>query len=146
MTTKSTLTLNEQLCFPVYGSTRIISRLYQPVLAKLQLSYPEYLVMLMLWENNEVNIGQIRRQLYLNKESLMPILNTLQQKDFISFQEENSGVLETKIQITKTGKALKTRAKRIPFSLSRVLNTPVEELGSMQLLIKNFLNRFEKKK
>ncbi|MCL6219728.1 MarR family winged helix-turn-helix transcriptional regulator [Zunongwangia pacifica] len=146
MTTKSTLTLNEQLCFPVYGSTRIISRLYQPVLAKLQLSYPEYLVMLMLWENNEVNIGQIRRQLYLNKESLMPILNTLQQKDFISFQAENSGVLETKIQITKTGKALKTRAKRIPFSLSRVLNTPVEELGSMQLLIKNFLNRFEKKK
>lgn len=146
MATKSTLTLNEQLCFPVYGSTRIISRLYQPVLAKLQLSYPEYLVMLMLWENNEVNIGQIRRQLYLNKESLMPILNTLQQKDFISFKEPDIEVLETNVQITKTGKALKIRAKRIPFSLSRVLNTPVEELGSMQLLIKNFLSRFEKKK
>ncbi|MCC4230290.1 MarR family winged helix-turn-helix transcriptional regulator [Zunongwangia profunda] len=146
MTAKSTLTLNEQLCFPVYGSTRIISRLYQPVLAKLQLSYPEYLVMLTLWENSEVNIGQIRRQLYLNKESLMPILNSLQQKDFISIKEQTPDALETKIHITKTGKALKTRAKRIPFSLSRVLNTPVEELGSMQLLIKNFLNRFEKKK
>ena len=146
MATKSTLTLNEQLCFPVYGSTRIISRLYQPVLAKLQLSYPEYLVMLMLWETNEVNIGQIRRQLYLNKESLMPILNTLEQKDLIGIKEQNSDALDTKIKITKTGRALKTKAKRIPFSLSKVLNTPVEELGSMQLLIKNFLNRFEKKK
>ncbi|SFB89173.1 MarR family protein [Zunongwangia mangrovi] len=146
MTTKSTLSLNEQLCFPVYGSTRIISRLYQPVLAKLQLSYPEYLVMLMLWENNEVNIGQIRRQLYLNKESLMPILNGLQQKSFITLQDEDPDTLETKVSITTTGQALKSKAKRIPFSLSRVLNTPVEELGSMQLLIKNFLSRFEKKK
>ncbi|WBL22917.1 MULTISPECIES: MarR family winged helix-turn-helix transcriptional regulator [unclassified Zunongwangia] len=146
MTTKSTLSLNEQLCFPVYGSTRIISRLYQPVLAKLQLSYSEYMVMLMLWEKDKVNIGQIRRQLYLNKESLMPILKGLQQKNFVSLQNDQLDSLEDEISITETGKALKAKAKRIPFSLSRVLNTPVEELGSMQLLIKNFLTRFEKKK
>ncbi|MDN3595378.1 MarR family winged helix-turn-helix transcriptional regulator [Zunongwangia endophytica] len=146
MTTKSTLSLNEQLCFPVYGSTRIISRLYQPVLAKLQLSYSEYMVMLMLWEKDKVNIGQIRRQLYLNKESLMPILKGLQQKNFLTLQNDQLDSLEDEIRITETGKALKAKAKRIPFSLSRVLNTPVEELGSMQLLIKNFLTRFEKKK
>ena len=91
------LKLSNQLCFPVYAASRLITREYQPFLDKLGITYPQYLVLLVLWETDGVPVSDISAKLILNTNTLTPLLKRMESMDIIS--RKRSEVDETKVII-----------------------------------------------
>ena len=75
------LKLENQLCFPLYASSRLVTRMYQPLLEKLDITYPQYLIMLVLWENDTITIKEIGRKLLLETNTLTPLLKRMEKKN-----------------------------------------------------------------
>jgi DNA-binding MarR family transcriptional regulator len=115
------LKLENQLCFPVYAASRLITRIYQPYLDEIGITYPQYLVLLVLWEKDEVTVNEICRKLFLNTNTTTPLLKRLEAQGLVTRQR--SGVDERKviIAITAKGKKLQSRAAGIPGKLSEGL-------------------------
>jgi DNA-binding MarR family transcriptional regulator len=115
------LKLENQLCFPVYAASRLITRIYQPYLDEIGITYPQYLVLLVLWEKDEVTVNEISRKLFLNTNTTTPLLKRLEAQGLVTRQR--SGVDERKviIALTAKGKKLQSRAAGIPGKLSEGL-------------------------
>jgi DNA-binding MarR family transcriptional regulator len=143
MDNKSLLQLEEQLCFPIYATSRMVTRSYQPYLDKINLTYPQYIVMLVLWENDELSIKEICDKLYLHTNTLTPLINKLKDKALLtkyrSAQDERSVI----IKLTSEGKALKKEAEKIPLQLMEAINFPEKDLIQMRSLMWKFLKGFE---
>jgi DNA-binding MarR family transcriptional regulator len=116
------LKLENQLCFPVYAASRLITRIYQPYLDEIGITYPQYLVLLVLWEKDEITVNQISRKLFLNTNTTTPLLKRLEAQGLIT--RRRSGVDERKviIALTAKGKKLQSRAAGIPGKLSEGLS------------------------
>jgi DNA-binding MarR family transcriptional regulator len=108
------LKLENQICFPLYASSRLVTKLYQPILSKWDITYPQYLVFLLLWEKDKRTVSDICTCLFLESSTLTPLLKRLETKDYIvrtrSLKDERSVI----IQLTPKGKALRKEAKKIP--------------------------------
>ncbi|MBK6953099.1 MAG: MarR family transcriptional regulator [Crocinitomicaceae bacterium] len=108
------LKLENQICFPLYAASRLVTKLYQPILSKWDITYPQYLVFLLLWEKDKRTVSDICNCLFLESSTLTPLLKRLETKDYIvrtrSLQDERSVI----IQLTPKGKALRKEAKKIP--------------------------------
>jgi DNA-binding MarR family transcriptional regulator len=108
------LKLENQICFPLYAASRLVTKLYQPILSKWDITYPQYLVLLLLWEKDKRTVSDICNCLFLESSTLTPLLKRLENKDYIvrtrSLQDERSVI----IQLTQKGKALRKEAKKIP--------------------------------
>ncbi len=115
------LKLDNQLCFPVYALSRLIIREYQPLLDKLQLTYPQYLVMLVLWEKDQITVNEISQKLILNTNTTTPLLKRMEAQGLISRTRSKSDDRKVIISLTEAGMALKEQAVRVPEELiSRV--------------------------
>lgn len=108
------LKLSNQLCFPLYAVSKEITRRYTPFLQALDLTYPQYLAMLVLWEEDGQSVGDIGAKLYLDSGTLTPLLKRLQAKGLVertrSSQDERSVI----IRLTDAGKALEHKAADVP--------------------------------
>jgi DNA-binding MarR family transcriptional regulator len=108
------LKLENQICFPLYAASRLVTKLYQPILSKWDITYPQYLVFLLLWEKDKRTVSDICNCLFLESSTLTPLLKRLESKEYIlrsrSIEDERSVI----IQLTKKGKALRKEAKKIP--------------------------------
>lgn len=142
MSDSSYLSLNQQLCFPVYASSRMITRLYQPLLQKLNLTYPQYLVMLVLWEEERLSVSSLCKKLYLNTNTVTPLLNKMKEKGLITKNRSSVDERTVMIASTKMGKELKVNAECIPLDLVKNLDLSVEELVQMRTLMWKFLQSF----
>ena len=139
------LSLSEQLCFPIYAASRMITRSYQSLLDKLDLTYPQYLVMLVLWEDNNVAIGHIGEKLYLNTNTLTPLIKKLVDKKLVTKTRSDSDERTVHVALTPQGENLKNKASDIPETLFNAFQLPVEELVKMRELMWEFLKGFELK-
>lgn len=111
------LKLENQLCFPVYAASRLITREYQPYLDKLGITYPQYLVFMVLWEKNKITVNEITKKLMLNTNTVTPLLKRMATQGFITrtrYPEDERKVI---IELTDKGEALKEEAKSIPKNL-----------------------------
>lgn len=108
------LKLENQICFPVYAASRLITRLYQPMLEELELTYPQYLVMLLLWEKDHRNVSDLSKCLYLESNTLTPLLKRMEQAGFIQRSRSSEDERVVLISLTKTGAALKEKASKVP--------------------------------
>lgn len=108
------LKLSNQLCFPVYAASRLIIREYQPYLDKLRITYPQYLVLMVLWENDGITVNEITDKLILKTNTVTPLLKRMEALGIIS--RSRSGTDERKVMITLTDKGRKMRlsASSIP--------------------------------
>jgi len=108
------LKLENQLCFPLYAASRLTTKIYAPYLKKLDITYPQYLVMLVLWQYNEMSVKDIGNQLFLESNTLTPLLKRLEQKKLIirsrSIDDERTVI----INLTKSGLKLESQAQTIP--------------------------------
>ena len=108
------LKLENQICFPLYAASRLVTKLYQPILSQWDITYPQYLVFLLLWEKDKRTVSDICNCLFLESSTLTPLLKRLESKEYIlrsrSIEDERSVI----IQLTKKGKALRKEAKKIP--------------------------------
>jgi len=134
------LKLENQICFPVYAASRLITREYQPLLDELGITYPQYLVLLILWENEQQTVNEIAQKLILNTNTITPLLQRMENLALLQRSKSKTDERKTIISLTEKGNELKAKAVYIPEKLaSGFLN---EEISLEQLVdLKNKLNQ-----
>ena len=126
------LKLENQLCFPLYALSRQITNLYRPLLEELALTYPQYLVMLLLWQHTQLSVKEIGTRLWLDSGTLTPLLKRLEQKGLIERKRDKQDERMVQILITDSGKELQTKAEKVPVALSQSL--PITREKGLQLV------------
>lgn len=139
-----TLKLERQLCFPVYALSRQITAVYRPLLEKLDLTYPQYLVMLLLWEKDQLSIKDIGEQLLLDTGTLTPLLKRLEQKKYLSRTRAEKDERVVRITLTKSGLDLQNEAAKIPGAMCAALNISPQQATSLQQQLTQLLNNLIK--
>ena len=109
-----TLLLKNQICFPLYAASRMLTKLYQPMLSRLDITYPQYLVLLVLWEKDERSVSEISTILYLESNTLTPLLKRLEKKEFIQRRRSADDERQVNISLTTEGSKLRDEAQCIP--------------------------------
>lgn len=133
MSDKSALLyLDNQLCFPLYAASRMTTKVYNPLLSELDITYPQYLVLLVLWQYEEKTVKEIGELLLLESNTLTPLLKRLESKDMIVRHRSSDDERVVKIKLTKKGEQLKTKAMGIP---EKILATIGEDSFSKEELL-----------
>ena len=125
------LLLDRQVCFPLYAASNLLTRLYRPVLEPLGRTYPQYLVMLVLWERSPASVGDLGERLHLDSGTLTPLLKRMEQAGFISRRRDPEDERRVLVTLTAHGCNLRTAALAVPEMLSLRLGlepTAVDEL------------------
>ena len=115
--THEQLKLQNQLCFPVYAASRLMIREYQPFLDQLGITYAQYLVLMVLWEADSVPVSRITQRLFLNTNTVTPILKRMEAQGLITRQRAASDERKVIISLTPQGRQLETAAAAIPEQL-----------------------------
>ena len=125
------LMLDNQLCFALYSASLAMTKLYKPLLAALGLTYPQYLVMLVLWEQGTVTVSELGARLSLDSGTLTPLLKRMESAELL--QRARSSADERRVQVTLSaaGRKLKARAARVPGCVVHATGCPVPELVSL---------------
>lgn len=108
------LKLENQLCFLLYASSREMTKQYKPLLEKLEVTYPQYLVLLLLWEHIELSVKRIGELLYLDSGTLTPMLKRMEQQGILSRERSSEDERLVIIKLTEKGQSLQEEAKSIP--------------------------------
>lgn len=126
------LLLQNQLCFPMYACGRKIVAAYNPYLKPLGLTYTQYIVFMVLWEKESVNVGQLGSILHLDAGTLTPLLKTLEKEGYVKRERSREDERVTIISITKKGNDLKEKCKDIPVELAKK-ESPLSEKDAKKL-------------
>jgi len=111
---RGSLRLDDQLCFALYAASRAVTQRYRPLLDELGLTYPQYLVMLVLWEQGPTTVKGLADALQLDYGTLSPLLKRLAAADLVERRRRSEDERSVEISLTDAGKKLKNRASRIP--------------------------------
>lgn len=115
---KDILRLDQQLCFALYAASRAVTRAYAPLLEPLGLTYPQYLVLLVLWEDDGVSVKQLGERLFLDSATLTPLLKRLEQQGLVTRRRDDDDERVVRIDLTEPGRALRAKARRVPEALA----------------------------
>lgn len=108
------LKLKNQLCFPLYACAKEMSRRYKPYLDKLDLTYTQYIAMMVIWEKKQINVRDLGEQLYLDSGTLTPLLKKLESKGYITRERSKEDERSLNISISEKGEKLKEKAVIVP--------------------------------
>ncbi|TGE08328.1 MarR family winged helix-turn-helix transcriptional regulator [Hymenobacter fodinae] len=131
--------LENQLCFPLYALSRMITKAYQPLLLELDLTYPQYLVFLLLWEHQELTVKELGEKLFLDSGTLTPLLKRLEQKQWISRRRDPRDERSVIIGLLPAGQQLQARACQIPEEIIAKLNMPQADFEALRLQLNALL-------
>jgi DNA-binding MarR family transcriptional regulator len=112
------LRLEQQLCFALYHASRALIRAYAPLLSPLGLTYPQYLVMLVLWEEKVASVKELGARLALDSGTLTPLLKRLEQSGFVSRRRDVADERIVRIELTPEGRKLRSKARDVPAALA----------------------------
>ena len=133
------LKLENQLCFSVYACSREITKMYRPYLNQLGLTYPQYLVLLVLWEHYETTVKALGEELYLDSGTLTPLLKRMEEADLVQRERSKEDERRVMVRLTKKGEELREKASIIPDAMAANSGLSKEEFtkaltGFQQLL------------
>lgn len=134
------LKLENQLCFPLYACSKEIIRKYKPLLDELELTYTQYITMMVLWEKKEMNVKKLGDILFLDSGTLTPVLKKLEQKGYIKRNRATDDERNLIIKITEKGINLRKKAKDIPMEISKCVNLTQEEVASLYKILYKILD------
>jgi DNA-binding MarR family transcriptional regulator len=137
----SQLKLSNQVCFPLYSVSRLLTKAYKPFLDQLGLTYPQYLVLLVLWENDKRTVNQITEKLILNTNTLSPLLKRMEKMELLQRNRSDEDERSVIVKLTEKGKQLKTLALPIPENLLKTLLTENITMGDV-IQLRNMLNEW----
>lgn len=135
------LLLSNQLCFLFYQIDREIISGYRPFLKELDLTYPQYLVMLVLWEEDQATVGRLCSRLFLDSGTISPLLKRLEKAGFIERKRDSDDERIVNITLTKKGRALEKQALSVPESLVSCINIDPSEIPSLREQMKELLDK-----
>ncbi|MDO6437844.1 MarR family transcriptional regulator [Cyclobacterium sp. 1_MG-2023] len=140
--TYSQLELKNQICFPFYSVSRLITKAYKPFLSKIGLTYPQYLVMMVLWESDGMRINEIKEKLFLDTNTVSPLLKRIESMGLINRTRSNEDERSVIVTLTKKGKELKELASPIPEQMLEGLaheGITVEEISNLRNTLNNWI-------
>src|SRR5229473_1201100 len=140
-TTDSPLLLGNQLCFAIYSTAHAFNRVYKPLLDKIGLTYPQYLVMLSLWERDGVPVKDIGERLFLDSGTLTPLLKRLETAGLVRRTRSTDDERQVLIDLTPQGQALKEKARAVPQSILEASDCSVTELVALKSEIVSLRDR-----
>jgi MarR family transcriptional regulator, organic hydroperoxide resistance regulator len=125
------LRLDNQLCFALYSTSLAMTKVYKPLLEELGLTYPQYLVMLLLWEQDEVTVSALGERLYLDSGTLTPLLKRMQTSGLLTRTRSVQDERRVMISLTEAGRQLKAKAAKVPGCVVSATHCPVSELMAL---------------
>jgi DNA-binding MarR family transcriptional regulator len=132
--------LKNQLCFPLYAVSNKIIRNYKPLLDELDLTYTQYIVMMVLWEKEDINEKKLGEMVHLKSNTLAPLLKKLKEKGYIIMKKDSEDERNLVISLTQKGSALKDKAVKVPEALSRTLNLDHDEVTYLYRILYKILD------
>jgi len=137
------LLLDNQLCFAVYSASLAMTRLYKPMLDKLKLTYPQYLVMLALWEQDGATVSELGERLSLDSGTLTPLLKRLETIGYLTRLRDAADERRVRITLSGAGRRLKARAADVPACLLAATQCDVPELIALTQQIQTLRDRIK---
>jgi DNA-binding MarR family transcriptional regulator len=135
------LRLDNQLCFAVYSASLAMTKLYKPLLEKLHLTYPQYLVMLVLWERDGLMVSELGERLSLDSGTLTPLLKRLEANGLVARIRDVADERRVHVSLTAAGRKLKARAASVPACLMAASQCSVEELVALTQQVQQLRDR-----
>ncbi len=140
------LRLKNQVCFPLYACTKELVRQYGPYLKELNLTYTQYIVMMVLWERESVSSRELAACLHLDYGTLTPVLKRLCQAGYLTRERSSEDERLLKLTLTEKGRLLKGKAAVVPPAIAECMGLTAEEFAQMYTLAYKALDNMEKKK
>ncbi len=134
------LRLKNQLCFPLYACSKEVIRRYKPYLDKLDLTYTQYIAMMVMWEKKEVTVKELGECLYLDSGTLTPVLKKLEEKNYVVRNRSKVDERNLIVSITQAGEDLKEQAVQIPASLGACVSVEPQEAQELYRLLYKLLD------
>jgi DNA-binding MarR family transcriptional regulator len=131
----SPLRLSDQLCFAVYSAAHAFTRAYKPLLEPLGLTYPQYLVLLLLWERDDRTVKELGEPLFLDSSTLTPLLKRMETAGYVTRSRDPNDERSVRVSLTKKGRALRDQASAIPEALLCATGLSVEQLVSLRTAV-----------
>ena len=135
------LKLENQLCFPFYAVSRQLTKVYQPYLQALGLTYPQYLVFLLLWEHEQLTVKELGDKLLLDSGTLTPLLKRMEQRQWLSRRRDPRDERSVIISLLPTGRVLEAQARDIPVQLMARTGLSLDELAALRTQLTQLLVR-----
>jgi DNA-binding MarR family transcriptional regulator len=133
------LRLDRQLCFPLYAASNLFGRLYRPMLARLGLTYPQYLVMLVLWEQAPQSVGALGGRLHLDSGTLTPLLKRLEAAGLVTRRRDSRDERRVLVALTEQGRALRHSARDVPTTLASGLALSPDDLADLRATVQHLV-------
>jgi DNA-binding MarR family transcriptional regulator len=135
------LLLDNQLCFALYSASLAMTKLYKPLLEELGLTYPQYLVMLVLWERDGLMVSEIGERLFLDSGTLTPLLKRLEAAGLVARIRDVQDERRVHITLTSEGRKLKTRAAKVPACIREASQCTLAELVQLKTQLRDLRER-----
>jgi DNA-binding MarR family transcriptional regulator len=134
--------LENQVCFKLYALSRLLTNRYRPLLESLDMTYPQYLVMMVLWKENRITVKELGHRLYLDSGTLTPLLKRLEQKKLLIRQRDPEDERSVIISISKAGSTLQQKARKVPEFLGKCLSLKEKEYIQLKKQLDTLLQLF----
>jgi len=138
MTADNRLLLDNQLCFALYAASNAMTRLYRPQLERFGLTYPQYLVLLVLWESDNLTVSQLGDRLYLDSGTLTPLLKRMEGTGLIARRRDAADERQVRISLTPAGRALKADVAEMHAGLACLLPLEPDQLDRLRAELRGF--------
>lgn len=138
------LKLENQLCFPLYACSKEIIRQYRPYLTELDLTYTQYIAMMVFWEEKKINVKELGKKLYLDSGTLTPVLKSLESKDYVHRYRSTEDERVLLVEITQKGEALRKKALSVPKKTANCVKLNSQESIQLYQLLYKILDSLKK--
>lgn len=138
-----TLKLENQLCFPLYACAKEVVRKYGPLLDEIDLTYTQYITMMVMWEHEEISVKELGKYLYLDSGTLTPVLKALEKKGYVSRARSKEDERVLIVSLSEEGKALKEKALNVPVQMGACISLEPEEARQLYRILYKILQAAE---
>lgn len=136
MPTAPVVTLDDLLCFDLYAASRAVTARYRPLLEPLGLTYPQYLVMVVLWEGGPVTMTELGTRLHLDSGTLSPLVRRLQDDGLVDKRRRPEDERSVEISLTAAGRALKRRAAKVPVKMGQAMGLDEDGFTALRVVLR----------
>ena len=146
MNRKDALKLENQLCFPLYVASKEVIRRYNPLLKELDLTYTQYLVMMVLWEHGTIGAKELGDKLFLDSGTLTPLIKKMIAKGYLEKTQAEDDLRKITLNITEKGRLLQEKALDVPFSVASCIDLPQKDATDLYRILYEMLHQFMQNK
>ena len=136
------LGIDAQLCFALYATSRAVTQAYAPLLAPLGVTYPQYLVLLVLWQDDHLSVGEIGARLFLDSGTLTPLLKRLEAQGLVARRRDPTDERAVRVSLTPAGGRLRGKAPGIAHDIACALDVSAAEVSALRASLRRILHQY----